>query len=114
MAGRKSQDPIDIWLKAFRKKLKKKAFKWKIKAVLSVVLPGAIAVLETAAAKIFLRMALRKAASTVSVPGKEDPVTSKENNEIPEAASEKQPVQLKHFKPEFITPEAAGPSKTQN
>ncbi len=61
----KNSDPVQAWMRSMKKKLKKKAFKMKLKFVLSVVLPGAIVLLGTATARIFLRMTLRKAGSGI-------------------------------------------------
>lgn len=65
MKRKANTDPVEKWMKAAKKKLKKKAFRMKAKIILSVVLPGLIVLLGTAAARIFLRMALRKAGSRI-------------------------------------------------
>ncbi len=65
MKRKANTDPVEMWIKAAKKKLKKKAFRMKAKIILSVVLPGLIVLLGTAAARIFLRMALRRAGSGI-------------------------------------------------
>lgn len=71
MTRKTNTDPIQAWMKILKKKLKKRAFRMKVKIVLSVVLPGAIVLLGTATARIFLRMALRKAGSGIKTDLKE-------------------------------------------
>ena len=122
MFQKKKKNPIQAEFQAIRRKWKRKAFRMKAKLFLTAVLPVLMALIGTAAARIFLRMKLRKAASglkpAVSAASavkawpepESESVTSSEDTcqKTAKAAADIQaePVSLERTRPEFVKPEA--------
>lgn len=73
-----------------KKRLKKLSFRLKVKIFLTVILPGIAALLAVETARTFLRVSLRENAAKV---------------QPEDQAAEPQPVSLKTFRPDFITPQ---------
>ncbi len=120
MFQKKKKNPIQAEFQAIRRKWKRKAFRMKAKLFLTAVLPVLMALIGTAAARIFLRMKLRKAASglkpAVSASSAVKAWPEPESETSSEDACQKtakaaadipaEPVSLERTRPEFVKPEA--------